>query len=1081
MKVKIKVMLGAMLFFIASAISFGQGTTTSGMNGKITDTDGGPLPGATVMAVHTPTGSQFGGISDAQGYFRLPNMNVGGPYKVTVSFIGFEPYEKSGIYLSLGQTFRLNITLGESAVQLAEVAVVGTRTREYNAFDGNRTGAETVISNEQIDVLPTVARDLTDFARLTPQASIMGDGVISIAGINNRYNAISIDGAVNNDVFGLAATGTNGGQTGGTPISMDAIEQFQITLAPYDVRQSGFAGASINAVTRSGSNRVEGSVYYLFRHQGLAGRQPTDDETIEDIDRQRLPDFTSFTTGARIGAPIIKNKLFFFTSFEMQRDVTPQSFNGPYQGDSGEAGIDQVATKLRSLGYEPGPWKDKTRKLNSDKFLLRLDWNISQHHKLTARHSYTNNEAFRVSSSSGRSVGFENNSVYFPSVTNSSAVELKSNYDGFSNNLILGFTSVRDSRDPLGQNFPALRIYDGSATIYAGSEPYSTANQLDQDILTLTSNFTIYKGKHTITVGANIEYSKTYNLFMRKNFGEYRYSSIADFLTVTGAGDGSGGEVPAYQYERGYSLVDDITGDGSKAAAEFSLLQWGLYAQDEIQVNDNLKITAGLRVDMPLFLKQPEEDVNFNQNTKPALEAEGWDMFGAQAGQMPKGRLLFSPRVGFNWDIKGDASTQLRGGLGIFTSRLPLVWPGGSYTNNGTTIGGVYHRSYWGTDIFFRPQWDNQYKRADFGGTDDPWGGQIDLFAKDFKFPQMFRVNAGYDQKLPLGIILTLEGMFTKTINNVLYYNMNVPKDPLRNLTGADNRPYWDESRIDGDYTRVMVGTNTNKGFTYNLTIQLQKPFKSGFTAMVAYTYGRAKAINDGTSSQNSSQWRYMEQVNGLNNLELSYSDFDMGHRFVGFVSYRKEYLNHLSTTVSLYYNGQSGRPYSFIYNDYGDMNGNGESNNNLIYIPAGQSEIVFDDPTTASQQWTDLNAFIEDDPYLSQHRGEYAERNGARLPFVGILDLKFIQDVFADFGPRKHTLQFTFDMFNFTNLLNKNWGRRYYVSNGQFRLIDFEGFAADGSTPTYSFSTPSNKYFIDDSGINSSRWQAQIGFRYIF
>ena len=1075
MKSKIKILFSAALFLFAAGTLFGQGTTTSGMNGRVSDTDANSLPGATVIAVHTPTGSQFGGITDDKGYYRLPNMNVGGPYKITVTFIGFEAFEKKGIYLTLGQTFRLNVTLGESQTVLAEVAILGSRVTDYDAFDGNRTGAETNVSSEQIAMMPTVNRDLTDFTRLTPQASVGDNGSISIAGVNNRYNAISIDGAVNNDVFGLSATGTNGGQTGGTPVSMDAIEQFQVTIAPYDVRQSGFAGASINAVTRSGSNQVKGSAYYFMRNEGLAGLTPTDDET---VDREKLDNFSSSTYGFRIGAPIIKNKLFIFANLEIQRDETPLGFDfSTYQGNSDRAAIDQVTAKLQSLGYEPGDWENKRRSLDSDKFLIRLDWNINQHHKLMARHSYTNLEAIRANASSSRSIGYQNNSEYFPSKTNSTSVELKSNFDGFSNNLILGFTAVRDDRDPLGENFPALRIYDGSGTIYAGSEPYSTANQLDQDVFTFTDNFTLYKGKHSITFGANIEYSKTYNLFMRKNFGEYRYSNVADFLTVTGAGDGSGGEVPAYQYERGYSLVDDITGDGSAAAADFSMLQWGIYGQDDIQVNDNFKVTVGLRIDMPMFLQDPEEDTHFNTVTKPAIEAAGWDMMGAQAGQMPKSQLLFSPRLGFNWDISKNASTQLRGGLGIFTSRIPLVWPGGSYTNNGITIGGVYHRSSWGDDIYFRPDWNNQYKAADFGGTDAAYGGQMDLFAKDFKFPQVFRVNAALDQKLFWGTTLTLEGIFTKTINNVNYFNMNVSPDPEYDLTGADTRPYWDASPIDSDYTRVMVGANTNEGYAYNFTVQLQK-LSPGFTGSIAYTFGTSMAVNDGTSSQNSSQWRYMEQVNGLNNLELSYSDFDLGHRIVGFASYHFEWLNHLGTTFSLFYNGQSGKRYSYVYNDYGDLNGNGESDNNLIYIPATSSEISLNDGS-----WADLDAYIEADPYLSKHRGEYAERNGARTPFTHIFDFKIIQDIFTNFGSdRRHTLQLTFDIFNLGNMINKNWGRRYWVSNDAYKLIDFYDFDTDGTTPIFEFDAPNgDPWNIDDSGIQSSRWQAQFGVRYIF
>ncbi|NQU81804.1 MAG: TonB-dependent receptor [Bacteroidetes bacterium] len=1025
------------------------------------------------MAVHVPTGSQFGGITGTEGYFRLPNMNVGGPYKVTVSFVGYEAFEKSDIYLNLGQTFKLGVTLGETQLALEEVQVVGRRVGEYNIFDGNRTGAETVVSNEKISLMPTVGRDLSDFTRLTPQATTNGYGGISIAGMNNRYNAISIDGAVNNDVFGLAATGTNGGQTGGTPISMDAIEQFQIVLAPYDVRQGGFAGASINAVTRSGSNEVEGSVYYFMRNESISGLTPTDDT---EIDRKKLDDFSSNTYGFRVGGPIVKNKLFFFVNAEIQREETPQPFNfADYEGESPQsADIDAVANLLRNTyGYEPGPYLNKTRTLDSDKFLVRLNWNINEQHKMTLRHSYTNLEALKATRSTAYSIGFLNNSEYFPSLTNSTALELKSNFEGASNNLVIGFTNVVDDRDPSGANFPAIRITDGSAYIYAGSEAYSTANMLKQKVLTITDNYTIYKGKHTITLGTSNEFSSSYNLFMRKNYGEYRYLSVADFLTV-----GTAVEVPAYQYERGYSLVDDITGDGSAAAADFKMMQFGLYAQDEYEVNENLKVTAGIRFDMPIFPTDPNVDEHFNTVTIPILETAGWDMQGSKAGQMPKAQIMVSPRIGFNLDVKGDETTQLRGGLGIFTSRLPLVWPGGSYTNNGVNIGGVYYRDYVsGIPKLFNPTWNNQYKAVDFGGTDAAYGGQVDLFAEDFKFPQMFRASLAVDQKLPWGMIGTLEGLYTKTVNNVTYFNLNRDPDADFYLTGADNRPHYNSNELDGDYVRFMLGANTSEGYSYNITAKLEKPFDNGLSATFAYTFGRAMAVNDGTSSQNSSQWLYMEQVNGLNNLDLSRSDFDMGHRIIAFVTYQKEYLKNLSTAISLYYNGQSGEVYSYIYNDYGNVNGNGESNNNLIYIPASSSEIVL-----TSGNWGELDEFINNNDYLSEHRGEYSERNGARNPFSSVVDLKFIQDIFVDAGGRKHTLQLTFDIFNLTNLINKDWGRMYYISNAAFPLLDFKGFDTDGTTPTFSFSKPdSDIWSIDDAGFNSSRWQAQIGIRYIF
>lgn len=1068
--------------FMGLAIGvMGQGMTTAGMNGQILDDNSNPLAGATVVAVHEPTGSQFGAITGNKGFFRIPNMYVGGPYKVTVSYVGYENYEQGNINLTLGQTFQLNVKLGMTEVAIAEVEIVGRRVKEFDLFDGNRTGAETVVGSEQISDLPSVNRNLADFTRMTPQAIVDGNGAISIAGVNNRYNAISFDGAVNNDVFGLSPTGTNGGQTYGTPISMDAIEQFQITIAPYDVRQTGFAGASINAVTRSGSNTVTGSAYYFFRNEVLAGKTPTDNV---DVERSKLDDFSSNTYGFRVGGPIIKNKLFFFINGEIQREQTPKPFNFvDYTGDTDQAGVQAVSDKLiNEFGYDAGTYLSKNDELNSNKLIAKIDWNINSKHKLMLRHSYTGLEAIKTSSSSSRSIYFLNNAQYIPSVTNSTALELKSNLTASSNSLMIGFTAVRDDRDPYGNDFPAVQLYDGAGTLYFGSEPYSTANALDQDVLSITDNYSIYMGKHTITVGTNIEFSSSYNLFIRKNYGEYRYSTVADFMTV-----GTAGEVPAYQYERGYSLVDDITGDGSAAAADFNMLQWGIYAQDEFQASQDLKITFGIRMDMPIFLTDSPVDDHFNTTTIPQIEAKGWDMMGARAGKMPKSSLMLSPRIGFNWDVNGDKSTQLRGGAGIFTSRLPLVWPGGSYTNSGVVIGGVYHRSSYNGGaypIYFRSQWDNQYKNPDFGYAEAAYGGQIDLFAENFKFPQMFRFNLALDKKLPWGLIGTVEVLYTKTLNNVNYYNVNLDPNPVRKLSGADNRNYFSSDKITDDYTRVILGYNTSKGYTYNFTVQLQKPFENGLTASLAYTFGHAMVLNDATSSQNSSQWRYMENIHGLNYLDLTISDFDLRYRIIGYVNYKVDWIDHLTSSFTLFYNGQSGDAFSYVYNDYGDLNGEGENPGNLIFVPEEQGDIVFADDATAGEQWAALNVFIEDDPYLSTRRGMYAERNAARTPFENIIDFKFTQDIFVNYGGYKHTLQLTFDLFNLGNLINNKWGRMHYVDDNALQLIEFSGFLEDagGYTPTFTFDAPEGDVWdIDDNGVNSSRWQAQIGLRYIF
>ncbi len=1067
-------MLVVLGMFLAGT-SYAQ-VTTSGMNGKVTGPDGDGLIGATVVAIHVPTGTQFGGISDAEGFFRLPNMDVGGPYTMKVSYVGYEAWTKEGIYLTLGQTFKINPGLKTTEVRLGEVAVIGQKGTN-DVFDGNRTGAETFVSIDKIDAMPTVGRDLTDFTRLTPQATVDDNSAISIAGVNNRYNSLTIDGGIQNDVFGLAASGVNGGQTGGTPISLDAIEQFQITIAPFDVRHSGFAGASINAVTRRGTNQFHGSVYGFYRDQNLSGKTPLNamniegktDEEIADA-RTKLADFTAVTTGFRLGGPIVKNKLHFFVNAEMQRDATPQPFSiDNYNGNATTSQLGELASYVENTyGYVTGGFENNSSELKSDKFLARLDWNINESHKLMLRHSYTKHESLSPYRSSSTSLNFLNNGIFFPSKTNSTTLELKSNLEGMSNDLIAVYTTVRDDRDPMGDSyFPSVRIYDGKGTIYLGSEAYSTANELNQNIFTITDNLSIYKGKHTITVGTNNEFAGVYNLFMRKNFGEYRFYNIQDFY-----------DNKPFQYERGYSLVDDITGDGSAAAADFKMLQLGLYVQDEFQASDDFKVTFGIRADMPMFLTQPPVDNDFNTTTIPKLEAAGWDMMGAQAGQMPKSQVLFSPRIGFNWDLSGDESTQLRGGVGIFTSRLPLVWPGGSYTNSGVVIGGIYYK---GSDIVFSGDPQKQYENTDFGMADAIPSGQMDLFSKDFKFPQVFRANLGLDQKLAWGMIGTIEGIFTKTINNVNYYNLNLDPKSEFNLTGADNRPYYSDSSIDRTYTRIILGTNTNEGYAYNFSAVLEKPFDNGFTANIAYSYGRSMAVNDATSSQNSSQWLYNEQVNGLNNLDLTYSDFDQGHRVTTFLSYRKEYFNHAATMISLFYNGSSGHRFSYVYNDYGDLNGEGQNSGNLIYVPASKGEIVFADAATADAQWADLDAYIEDDAYLSQHRGEYAERNGARTPFRNTIDLKIAQDIFVQAGNTRHKLQLTLDVFNLGNMINADWGRRWYVSNDAFTLIGFEGMAEDGTTPTFEFSTPKNTWNADDSGLRASRWMAQVGVRYSF
>jgi hypothetical protein len=1079
-------LLGVLFSVLFCTTAFGQGATTAAISGTVYDENDQPLPGATVVAVHEPTGTQYGNTTNTEGRFRLANMQVGGPYTVAVTFIGYQANTKDNITLTLGQTLNLTFGLAEQTTQLEGVEVIGSQN---DVFDGTRTGQQTVLDQQQINEIPTISRAIGDFARFNPLANISEntDGFeISLGGQNNRYNSIYIDGAINNDVFGLAGSGTNGGQTGVQPISIDAIEQFQVNVAPFDVRQSGFTGGAINAVTRSGSNDFEGSAYYLWRNEALAGNNPIVDEGEEP---EPLPDFTARTYGFRLGGPIVRDKLFFFVNVELQRDETPQPFDfSTYEGEATRAEIDQLVNKVQQdYGYDVGTFNNNTAFLDSDKILAKLDWNINQNHKLTLRHSYLDAANLEARSSSTRNINFLNGSEYFISNTNSTALEVRSNFgNNFSNKLIIGATIVRDDRDPFGASFPTVQIRDGNdGNIEFGAERFSTANLLNQDVITLTNDFEWYKGNHTITIGTHNEYFNAGNLFIRNNYGRYRVDSLSQFLVE--------GNPVVGRFERSYSQVDNLVGDESAAIADFRSFQFGLYVQDEYQVTSNLRLTGGLRIDVPFFLDDQPVNQDFVNNTAPLIEQVGYDLRGATTGSFIDPQLLFSPRFGFNWDVKGDQATQLRGGLGVFTSRLPLVWPGGAYNNYGFNIGEYFDRN-----VTFNPDVNSQ-PPGEINTNNPTPSGQIDLFAEDFRLPQVFKASLAVDQKLPGGLIGTIEGLFTSNINNVFYQNLNL-RPAVSNLAGTpDNRPIFDgddpRDLIDSTYTGVYLARNTQKGYAYNLVVQLSKPFTNGFSADVSYTYGDAFSVLDGTSSQNNSQWRGYQNVEGRNvEGDPQRSAFSLGHRVLAQAAYQVSYFGGLmSSSLSLIYNGQSGRPFSYVYgaDNQNFVNDGGFSDSELIYVPTSRDEIVLVDRTdrdgnvtaTPEQQWAALNNFIEGDPYLSNNRSEYAERNVARTPWEGAIDLRFLQN----FNLGQNTLQLSVDIFNFSNLLNNEWGRKYFVGNSNYSLIDFQGFQDGTTIPTYTVDDnildgeePWDDN-IDVEGFRSSIWQMQLGLRYIF
>ncbi len=1080
-----KIITLTLALLLLGAYAFAQGTTTSSMSGKVTEASGETLLGTNVVAIHVPSGTFYGTTTDIDGSFQLPNLRVGGPYSLTVSYTGYSEQKFEGIKLRLGENFKLNVVMSDAATELETVVVVSK-----SGTVGQNVGASTQISTEDIETLPTINRDINDFLRLTPQASAFGSGT-SFAGVNNRYNAIYIDGAVNNDVFGLSSSGTNGGQTGSSPFSIDIIDQFQVVLSPYDVSLGGFAGGGVNAVTKSGTNQFSGTAYYFLQNEDFAGKtngQLSDRLGLDDDDRTRLDDFSKKTFGASLGGPIVKDKVFFFANVEIQDDVTPVPFElAEYTGEdnrSSESDLNNLRdVLLNQFNYDPGTFGNTADELEGLKLFGKIDINLNNQNRLTLRHQYTDADQFNRNGGNQFRINFSNNGVFFPSTTNSSAIELNSRIsDKMSNNLIIGYTRVTDDRGSLGQDFPFVVIDDGNGSIRFGTEEFSTANILRQKIFTITDNFKVFKGKQTFTFGTHNEFYDIFNQFIRQNFGSYDFNSLDDFLS--GA--------PAQDFDRSYSLVDDITGDESQSAAEFNAIQLGFYAQDEIQVNNKLNLTVGLRLDIPIITDDPREDVSFNANTLPLLQNSYEIANEVRAGSAPDGQLMFSPRVGFEYDFNEDRSMVLRGGLGIFTSRIPFVWPGAMFNNNGLTIGSLDERDVDG-DILFNPDINTQLVNPNFSVP----SGQIDLFTEGFEYPQVLRGNLALDKSFGQGWDVSFEGIYTNTLNNIVYTNVNSDPTVDFNWTGTpDTRTVFTGNSIDRTYNAVYVGSNTSEGYTYNLTASLAKRFAAGLNMNLSYTYGDAYAVNEGTSSQNSSQWRGQVSIDGRNSPVNGRSDYSLGSRVVAAVNYKLDWGSdgNSATTFSLFYNGQSGTAFSYVIGNRNGQNTNNESgstsrNRSLIFVPASADQINLVDYEanggiiTAAQQWTELDRFIESDSHLSDRRGQYAEKNGARAPFQGVLDFAIRQDFGKKIGGDVHRFQLSIDIFNFTNLINNDWGTQYFVPGdfNNYFLYELEGFQADGTTPEFTYRNDE----IGDDNFNiagtSSRWRGRIGFRYIF
>ena len=1074
-----------LMFFAGGALA--QGVTTGAISGVVIGSaGGGPLDGARVVAVHVPSGTTYSAQTRGDGRFTIPGMRVGGPYRVTVTMVGYRPEAQNGITVSLGQTSDLRFALSQVTVELEAITVTATTG---TVFSSERTGAATTVSSEQIAHLPTISRRVEDLLRLTPQYSPMSFG-FSFAGQDNRLNNMTIDGSYFNNSFGLA--GQPGDRTGVTPISMDALEQIQVAIAPYDVRQGNFVGAGINMVTKSGANAFTGSMFYNTRNNDFVG-------TNAGPNTFNPGTFKYHDIGVSLGGPIIRNKLFFFSSFENDGQTQPgTTFRANAGGETVGGSITRVlASDLDSLssylknsfGYTTGPYQGYDFKIPSTRFLARLDYNLSDHNKLSLRYNLLNSSADQLVSNSS-SLGLGNrrsslNSLNFASSNyaileniRSIVGEWNSSFGGNkSNNLIVGYNTSEESRKVISPPwFPEVEIFSGSTNYTTfGFEPFTPDNKLLYHSYQLQDNFTIYMSKHSVTLGVSVEKYHSLNVFFPGAQSVYVYNSLADFYTDANDYIANPNRIVSpvtlrrFQYR--YANIPGLT----EPVQPLDVLYSGAYVQDEWRPSRNLTLTAGLRIDAPKF--KNTAFANAVADTMTFRDASGAPV-QYSSGSLPGVNLLFSPRFGFNYNVAGEQKTQIRGGTGIFTGRPAYVWISNQIGNTGVLTGFIQRDS---TNAFpFNPD-PNHYAPATVTGAPAATF-QLALTDPKFRFPQLWRSNLAIDQQLPWGMTGTLEYLYSKDVNGVAYLNANLPA-PQTAFAGPDGRPRWTSNRIYSAVSDATVLTNQGRGHSWNAAASVERAFRSGLFAKVGYSYGVSKNTVDAGSIASGS-WTGNFIAVDPNNPIAANSQFAPGGRIFAAVSYTRNFLSVGPTSVSVYVDGRSAGTDSYIFSN--DMNGDGATND-LIYIPRNVGEMNFLPLTvgtttyTPAQQAAAWEAYINQDKYLRGHRGQYAGRNAIFRPNVYRADVSVSQDVGRNVAGRPNSLQVRLDILNFSNLLNKNWG----VSQG---LITNRPLASAGVDITgasqYRLNTVGGQLIsksFQKLVTTSDVWRLQLGVRYAF
>ncbi|MBR5396432.1 MAG: TonB-dependent receptor [Bacteroidales bacterium] len=1092
--------LAALAAIFAGVAAFAQ-VTTSSLAGRINDENGEPLAGAAVVAVHEPSGTQYAAVANGDGQYAINGMRVGGPYKVTISFLGYQTLEYTDVILQLAETYNLNATVNPDNEQLNSAVVMASPSSKFVV---EKTGAATNINNSQIANLPTVTRSITDVTRLSPYG---GNGT-TFAGMDGRSSNFTVDGANFNNNFGLSA----GLPGGGNPISIDAIEELQVVISPYDVRQTNFIGGGINAITKSGTNTLKGSAYVYHRNENLRGDSIEGDQIGGARDKDR-----NTTYGFTLGGPIIKNRLFFFVNFEQSK--IPTVVNRWRGSENGVADPNNYISRTtlddlkkvsdfvkNKYGYDTGSWTDFPADEDNTKVLARIDWNINNNHHLAVRYNYTLNNAWnepnKTSMDGGTRMSGARMSQYSMSFANSMyaarnmvstwSFDLNSRLtDNLSNQFLATYSKVQNPiRSSTSEEFPFIDILDDTQEnnyMSLGYELFTWNNAVNEINYNIKDDLTYYAGAHKIMGGVNYEYQMANNQYMRNGSGYYRYKSVSDFL------NGATPEIVCLTY--GY--------DGEqKPAAEVRFHKLGIYAQDEWNATDRFKLTLGARVDGLFF---DDGDLMTNEAIKALTyypKAKNYQETHIDTGQWPTSAITVSPRIGFTWDVRGDKSLKVRGGTGFFSGRLPLVFFTNMPTNGGlvqyqaqinaknaaakgfsmdTFAGGLV------TDSNGKATVDALYNKLislGYPSTVSPKDGtvpsSISAVDPDFKMPQIWKTSLAVDYSFPTAfpMSITAEGIFNKTINGVSIsdWSMNNVGGFAR-FNGADNRPIYPSGFRNNTKAFVLENTNRGYGWTGNVTFNMRPA--EGVNFMAAYTHTVSKEVTGMPGSAAESAFTYVPTSEGPNYIKLHNSQYVTPDRVVASLDLHDKSGNHFDFIYETWRGG-----YKESYMLTNDMNGDGYAYD-ALYIPT--------DEEVSSNQFRFINAdsrdrfmdYVHKDKYMSKNQGRYAEPYTVYSPWVHRIDFSYKHDFTVKVGSTKNTLQLCFDLRNALNLFNSSWGVSKYLNpsiGSEARILKYEGVDADGFA---TFSTPeaisgSTKTFVPFHDLGQC-WSASIGIKYLF